>query len=117
MTVEWLDAHGHAALAAGAVTVLNGVSPATAEHAERAAAVASGRCRAIVQVPWDEHVRARQPLGTATIHAYTALAGVLVAALVAGQAPQGSVRQDSARQDSARQDSAQADPAQAGAVR
>ena len=103
MTLEWLEAHGHAALATGAITVLNGVSPATAEHADRAAVVARGRCRAIVQVPWDEHVRARLALGTATIHAYTALAGVLVAALAGGRVqPQQPVPQD---------------PAQAGAVR
>ncbi len=103
MTLEWLEAHGHAALATGAITVLNGVSPASTEHADRAAAVARGRCRAIVQVPWDEHVRARRALGTGTIHAYTALAGVLVAALAGGQVqPQQPVPQD---------------PAQAGAVR
>jgi MinD-like ATPase involved in chromosome partitioning or flagellar assembly len=97
MTLEWLEAHGHAALAAGAVMVLNGVSPATAAHAERAAAVASGRCRAIVQVPWDEHMRARQALGTATIHAYTALAGVLVAAVAAGQAQRDSAEAGAVR--------------------
>jgi MinD-like ATPase involved in chromosome partitioning or flagellar assembly len=103
MTLEWLEAHGHAALATGAITVLNGVSPATAEHADRAAAVARGRCRAIVQVPWDEHVRARRALGTGTIHAYTALAGVLVATLAGGQAQPAQP--------------APHDPAQAGAVR
>jgi MinD-like ATPase involved in chromosome partitioning or flagellar assembly/uncharacterized membrane protein YgcG len=103
MTLEWLEAHGHAALATGAITVLNGVSPATTEHADRAAAVARGRSRAIVQVPWDEHVRARRALGTGTIHAYTALAGVLVAALAGGQVqPQQPAPQN---------------PAQAGAVR
>jgi hypothetical protein len=55
-----------------------------------------------VQVPWDEHVRVRQALGTGTIHAYTALAGVLVAALAGGRAEPGP---------------AHPDPAQAGAVR
>jgi MinD-like ATPase involved in chromosome partitioning or flagellar assembly len=100
MTLEWLEAHGHAALAAEAITVLNGVSPATAGHADRAAAVARGRCRAIVQVPWDEHMRALQSLATGTIHAYTALAGVLVAALASGRA-----------------EPVHPDPAQAGAVR
>ncbi len=57
MTFEWLDAHGHGRLAASAVTVLNGVSGPTAEHAERAASVATGRCRAIVKVPWDRHLK------------------------------------------------------------
>jgi hypothetical protein len=65
MTFEWLDAHGHGRLAAGAITVLNGISGATAGHAERAAGVAAGRCRATVRVPWDSHLkdiaRARGP--------------------------------------------------------
>jgi MinD-like ATPase involved in chromosome partitioning or flagellar assembly len=81
MTLEWLEAHGHAARAAAAITVLNGVSATTTAHAEKAAAVVSGRCRAIVRVPWDDHMRARQPLASGTIQAYTALAGVLVAGL------------------------------------
>jgi TcpE family len=89
MTLEWLEAHDHAALAAGAVTVLNGVSGATTGYAEKAAAVVSGRCRAIVRVPWDEHMRARQPLASATIQAYTALAGVLVAGLADAAAQPG----------------------------
>ena len=124
MTFEWLDAHGYGRLATGAVTILNGVSGPTAAHAERAANVANGRCRAIVKVPWDSHLkdiaRDRMPyrgaagrdrraegaptllaaptelpshggqpsgprsaslLSPALTHAYTALAGVLVAGL------------------------------------
>ncbi len=83
MTLEWLEAHGYGRLAEAAIVVLNGVSSPTSQHAARAAGVASGRCRAIVQVPWDERLRspAAQPLGTATVRAYTALAGVVVAAL------------------------------------
>jgi hypothetical protein len=81
MTMEWLEAHGHGRLAGAAITVLNGVSAQTAGHVDKAAAVAMGRCRAIVRVPWDERMTARQPLGTATVQAYTALAGVLVAGL------------------------------------
>jgi len=57
MTFEWLDAHGYGRLATGAVTVLNGVSGPTSAHAERAANVANGRCRAIVNVPWDRHLK------------------------------------------------------------
>ena len=95
MTLEWLEANGYRRLAEAAIIVLNGVSSATSEHAARAAAVASGRCRAIVQVPWDERLRGpaaraggrppepAQPLATPTVRAYTALAGVLVAALAA----------------------------------
>jgi MinD-like ATPase involved in chromosome partitioning or flagellar assembly len=81
MTLEWLEAHGHGRLAQTSVTVLNGVSTQTAEDAERATTVAVGRCRAIVRVPWDSSFSASGQLGTATVHAYTALAGVLVSGL------------------------------------
>jgi hypothetical protein len=102
MTMEWLEAHGHANLAAGSITVLNGVSKQTMGHVEQAEAVAVGRCRAIVRVPWDDQLRQlamRRPPGDAPVspghqpaagpasstveRAYTALAGVLVASLVA----------------------------------
>lgn len=115
MTLEWLEAHGHGRLARAAITVLNGVSGLTAQHATKAATVASGRCRAIVQVPWDEQLRcqfaavgrlpgsgpaapaalaaagsgsppASRALALTTVQAYTALAGVLVASLADAQA-------------------------------
>ncbi len=81
MTMEWLEAHGHAQLARDAVTVLNGVSAATAAYVGKAASVAAGRCRAVVQVPWDDRLTEGGALGPATVHAYTALAGVLIAGL------------------------------------
>jgi hypothetical protein len=97
MTLEWLDAHGHGRLAQTSVTVLNGVSKQTAEDAERASTVAAGRCRAIVRVPWDSSLGASGQLATATVHAYTALAGVLVSGLadpaLAGAAGAGSAGQ------------------------
>ena len=102
MTMEWLEAHGHGALAAGAITVLNGVSKPTMAYVEQAEAMAVGRCRAIVRVPWDDQLKKpevprpagpgpaaaehRSPVGSAGApaeRAYTALAGVLVASLVA----------------------------------
>jgi hypothetical protein len=102
MTLEWLDAHGHADIGRTAVTVLNGVSEQTTVHAEKAAAVAAGRCQAIVRVPWDgrlsdnrlsdnrlsdnrlsgEGALGPAPLSANTVRAYTALAGVLVAGLI-----------------------------------
>jgi MinD-like ATPase involved in chromosome partitioning or flagellar assembly len=106
MTMEWLEAHGHAELASGAITVVNGVSRPTMPHVEQAEAVARGRCRAIVRVPWDDQLRAhnveRNPgasaaagpqrpgsrhLGPGAIQAYTALAGVLVAGLATAPEP------------------------------
>jgi hypothetical protein len=81
MTLEWLEAHGHGRLAQTAVTVLNGVSKQTADDAERATTVAAGRCRAIVRVPWDGSLGTSGQLSSVTVHAYTALAGVLVSGL------------------------------------
>jgi hypothetical protein len=81
MTLEWLEAHNRGELARRAVTVLNGVSEPTAAHADRAAAVAVGRCRAVVRVPWDGRLADGGALGTAAVQACTALAGVLVAGL------------------------------------
>jgi MinD-like ATPase involved in chromosome partitioning or flagellar assembly len=101
-TREWLEAHGHAGLAQRAVIVLNGVSRHTLPYVEQAEALARGRCRAIVRIPWDDHLknpdpqRARPsgpgtspaqvtgPLSSAALQAYTALAGVLVASLASG---------------------------------
>jgi len=98
-TREWLEAHGHAGLAEGAIIVLNGVSRHTMPYVEQAEALARGRSRAIVRVPWDDHLknqdpqrasapapgphpsRAAGPLNLAALQAYTALAGVVVAAL------------------------------------
>ena len=103
-TREWLEANGHGDLADAAIVVLNGVSRHTMPHVEQAEALARGRCRAIVRVPWDDRLKnhendenhdserpvSPQPaapevgmagLGVAAVHAYTALAGVLVAAV------------------------------------
>jgi MinD-like ATPase involved in chromosome partitioning or flagellar assembly len=88
-TQQWLAAHGHGQLAGRAVTVVNGVSRRTIEDVLRAEAVARGRSRAIVRVPWDDLLSAR-PGTPAALHsqtrlAYTALAGVLVAGLAAAE--------------------------------
>lgn len=102
MTLEWLGAHGYNPLTEQAITVINGVSQRSTPHADQAVAVVSGRCRAIVRVPWDDHLaepetergirdslampgasRLRQ-LRPAVQQAYTALAGVLVRQLAVG---------------------------------
>jgi MinD-like ATPase involved in chromosome partitioning or flagellar assembly len=100
MTCEWLSGHGHAALAKYSIAVLNGVSQRSVQHAEQAELVLRGRCRAIVRVPWDDHLAQPEAergirdsreaadgqarlarLRPAVLQAYTALAGVLVSAL------------------------------------
>jgi MinD-like ATPase involved in chromosome partitioning or flagellar assembly len=102
MTQEWLAAHGYDALAANSITVVNGVSKRSMPHAEQAEHVVRGRCRAIVRVPWDDHLaevaarravadgQAPRPPGSwlgqlrpPVLQAYTALAGALIAALAA----------------------------------
>jgi MinD-like ATPase involved in chromosome partitioning or flagellar assembly len=98
-TREWLEANGHGDLAEAAIVVLNGYSRHTMPHVEQAEALARGRCRAIVRVPWDDRLKGQDPertassspgprqespagpLSPAALHAYTALAGVLVAAV------------------------------------
>ena len=115
MTFEWLDANGHGVLSRDAIMVLNGVSRRSLAAVEQAERVCAGRCRAIVRVPWDEQLRSRGPgrtrppapasqdgapegqhwaglLTSATATAYTALAGVVVAALAEGAAEPGPRR-------------------------
>ena len=81
MTFEWLDANGHENLARAAITVLNGATTETAEHIDQAAAVANGRCRAIVRIGFDNALASDGALGVGAIRAYTALAGLLVSGL------------------------------------
>jgi len=111
MTQKWLAAHGFDALTANSITVVNGLSKRSMPHAEQAELVVRGRCRAIVRVPWDEHL-AEPPAGRGTgdgpapgapasqlgqlrppvLQAYTALAGVLIAALAASPQRRGAAR-------------------------
>lgn len=101
MTLEWLGANGFDTLRARSIMVLNGVSQRSQPHAQQAEAVVSGRCRAIVRVPWDDHLAEppteqgiRESIETAGTppsplaqlrpavrQAYTALAGVVVSTM------------------------------------
>ena len=100
MTSEYLAGHGHAALTRHSIAVLNGVSQRSVRHAEQAEHVLRGRCRAIVRVPWDDHLAEPEAergirdsleatdgpprlarLRPAVLQAYTALVGVLVSSL------------------------------------
>jgi hypothetical protein len=60
---------------------LNGVNAKSTAHTDKAATVATGRCRAIVRVPWDAGLSGTGRLGIAAVQAYTALAGVVVSGL------------------------------------
>jgi MinD-like ATPase involved in chromosome partitioning or flagellar assembly len=96
MTQEWLDAHGYSELAARAVTLVNGVSTRSMRDVEQAEAVARGRCRAIVRVPWDDKLSSgvTDPalLRPQTRLAYTALAGVIIGGLAATPDPRKVLR-------------------------
>ncbi|MEV5501091.1 TcpE family conjugal transfer membrane protein [Nonomuraea fuscirosea] len=90
MTYEWLDGHGCAELRRRAVMVVNGVSRRSMTDVEQAEAVARGRCRAIVRVPWEDglapggaEVVDPGQLRAAGRRAYLALAGVVVAGFAA----------------------------------
>ncbi|TDD16382.1 MinD/ParA family ATP-binding protein [Nonomuraea diastatica] len=90
MTYEWLDGHGCAELRRRAVMVVNGVSRRSMADVEQAEAVARGRCRAIVRVPWEDDLapggaEVVEPgqLRAAGRRAYLALAGVVIAGFAA----------------------------------
>ncbi|GAA1289361.1 hypothetical protein Psi02_17390 [Planotetraspora silvatica] len=95
MTYEWLDGHGVSDLRRRAVMVINGVSRRSMPDVEQAEAVASGRCRAIVRVPWEDELAPGRPGPVDVNHlriggrrAYVALAGVIVSGLATIQAKQ-----------------------------
>ncbi|OLT26997.1 hypothetical protein BJF83_19635 [Nocardiopsis sp. CNR-923] len=84
MTFEWLDGNGYGALRAASVLVVNGVSKRSLEDVDAAERVARGRCRAIVRIPWDDHLGSSYTridvgaLRPSTKRAHGALGGVLV---------------------------------------
>jgi len=84
MTFEWLDSHGYHDLRQRAVTVINGVSRRSQSDVEQAEQVARGQCRALVRIPWDDHLSLdRSPrnelkaLRPPTRRAYLALSAVV----------------------------------------
>lgn len=84
MTFEWLDGNGYATLRANSILVVNGVSKRSLQDVDAAERVARGRCRAIVRIPWDDHLGSSYTkidvgaLRPATKRAHGALGGVLV---------------------------------------
>ncbi|MQA96204.1 MAG: hypothetical protein GEV11_16725 [Streptosporangiales bacterium] len=96
MTFEWLDGHGYGELRSRSVVVVNGVSKRSLSDVERAESVARGRCRAIVRVPWDDHLghsrgapSEPRSLRVPARRAYMALAGMVTSGFTTGNAPAG----------------------------
>ncbi|WP_285732437.1 TcpE family conjugal transfer membrane protein [Nocardiopsis sp. ATB16-24] len=87
MTFDWLDGNGYGVLRARSVLVVNGVSKRSLQAVDAAERVARGRCRAIVRIPWDDHLGSSYTridvgaLRPATKRAHGALGGVLVHSL------------------------------------
>ncbi len=82
-TLDWLEAHGHGALAAGAVAVISGVRPGRSDVdvgtlQEHFAA----RCRAVEQVPFDKHLGAGSVVDLEALSSRTREAYVRIAAAV-----------------------------------
>ncbi|RJL33380.1 TcpE family conjugal transfer membrane protein [Bailinhaonella thermotolerans] len=87
MTFDWLDGHGCGELRSRAIMVVNGVSKRSLSDVEQAEAVARGRCRAIVRIPWDDQLAPGhdglvelEHLRAPARRAYLALAGVVASA-------------------------------------
>ncbi|RNL82543.1 conjugal transfer protein [Halostreptopolyspora alba] len=95
MTFEWLDGHGYSHLRSRAIVAVNGVSKRSLTDVEEAERVARGRCRAIVRIPWDDHLTTPhgavdvKALRSTTRRSHGALAGVLMNGFRAGDAEAG----------------------------
>ncbi|WP_245966409.1 MinD/ParA family ATP-binding protein [Sphaerisporangium album] len=94
MTFDWLDGQTSADLRRRSVMVINGVSRRSMAGVEQAEAVARGRCRAIVRIPWEDELAPGRPgpaqpsqLRAGGRRAYVALAGVVASGLAAASRP------------------------------
>jgi MinD-like ATPase involved in chromosome partitioning or flagellar assembly len=82
-TLDWLDAHGHGALAADAVVVLSLDRGSADIDRERVRRYFAARCRAVVEVPHDPHLATGDRIDPARLRPATHDAFLLLAALVA----------------------------------
>jgi len=83
-TMDWLDAHGHGELVQNAVAVINSVRRKHgAIHLDRVAEHFASRCRAVVRVPFDEHLEEGAEIDLDRLQPGTRLALLELAAAVA----------------------------------
>jgi MinD-like ATPase involved in chromosome partitioning or flagellar assembly len=87
-TLDWLDAHGHGDLVRNAVAVINCVSrSAGGVDLDRVAAHFSGRCRAVVRIPFDPHLQEGAEVDLDRLEPRTRLALLELGAVVADAFP------------------------------
>jgi putative peptide zinc metalloprotease protein len=85
-TLDWLNENGHAELVQTAVAVINAVRGEGREglvEVEKIEEHFAGRCRAVVQVPWDPHLDAGAETQVDQLQPATRRAYLEVAAAVA----------------------------------
>lgn len=87
-TMDWLEAHDHGDLVRNAVAVINNVHrQAGAVDLERVAQHFAGRCRAVVQIPFDPHLEEGAEVDLERLSQPTRLALLELAASVADGFP------------------------------
>jgi putative peptide zinc metalloprotease protein len=84
-TLDWLNENGHAELVQTAVAVINAVRGEGLVEVEKIEEHFAGRCRAVVQVPWDPHLDAGAETQVERLQPATRRAYLEVAAAVADE--------------------------------
>jgi len=83
-TLDWLDAHGHGDLVTNSIAVINSVRRgAGGVDLDRVSEHFAGRCRAVVQVPFDAHLEEGAEVDLDQLEPATRLALLELAAAVA----------------------------------
>ena len=82
-TLDWLNENGHAELVRNAIAVVNAVREEGLVELDKVAEHFQGRCRTVVQVPWDPHLSAGAETQIDRLRPVTRRAYLEVAAAVA----------------------------------
>jgi putative peptide zinc metalloprotease protein len=82
-TLDWLNENGHAELVRNAIAVVNAVREEGLVEVDKIGEHFQGRCRAVVQVPWDPHLSAGAETQIDRLRPVTRRAYLEVAAAVA----------------------------------
>jgi putative peptide zinc metalloprotease protein len=82
-TLDWLNENGHAELVRNAIAVVNAVREEGLVEVDKIKEHFAGRCRAVVQVPWDPHLSAGAETQVDRLRPVTRRAYLEVAAAVA----------------------------------